>query len=636
MLNKSIAYQLSVYISLAVIGVFIAFIGIFFFFNQTLIKDSVKNKAMSQSTEVSGSVQRYLVTTSEVAGNIADQVIFYGQQDHADLFIQSLVIKYPFINAIYVKIDSTVMDLSYSSYFTFKKGDSTFIQRGRTNFSLCGNEQRYFKTLISNDKKGWSEPYMCERNNIVVAAYNTPITIKNDNGESVNVGQVICEMSVNELNKEVNNLKIGKGGFAFLLSKNGTYITHPVKDWILNKSIYELSNKVYRGNVATKTDSIIYNSESGTLIAYPELFNYEKALVYYTPIRQNGWTLVSVLPYKELFEPLYLPILQMLFFSVLGILVIYLTVTYIINRQIKPLSMVTKQLKRFSNLTGPYKDIPENEVIQVSESLNYMKSWYEKYLQTQSDEQKKKQQRQEDINQASEIQQSFIKTIYPAFPNRTDIDLYATYQPARGVSGDLFDYFFIDDDNLVLTMGDVSGKGVPAAFFMSVAQTIIKTNALEPKADLIVQKANKELCTSNHHQFFLTLVLGVLNVKTGILEYCNAAHTPGYILSTNGKIKELAQSHGLPLGLYPDKSYSSAQVQLVKGDTLVLYTDGVTEMLNENNVQYGNQRLIENLVSLSGQSPKDMVERLEKSFKMYIGHGYQTDDITMLIFKYKA
>nr|WP_319266673.1 SpoIIE family protein phosphatase [uncultured Draconibacterium sp.] len=636
MLNKSIAYQLSVYISLAVIGVFIAFIGIFFFFNQTLIKDSVKNKAMSQSTEVSGSVQRYLVTTSEVAGNIADQVIFYGQQDHADLFIQSLVIKYPFINAIYVKIDSTVMDLSYSSYFTFKEGDSTFIQRGRTNFSLCGNEQRYFKTLISNDKKGWSEPYMCERNNIVVAAYNTPITIKNDNGESVNVGQVICEMSVNELNKEVNNLKIGKGGFAFLLSKNGTYITHPVKDWILNKSIYELSNKVYRGNVATKTDSIIYNSESGTLIAYPELFNYEKALVYYTPIRQNGWTLVSVLPYKELFEPLYLPILQMLFFSVLGILVIYLTVTYIINRQIKPLSMVTKQLKRFSNLTGPYKDIPENEVIQVSESLNYMKSWYEKYLQTQSDEQKKKQQRQEDINQASEIQQSFIKTIYPAFPNRTDIDLYATYQPARGVSGDLFDYFFIDDDNLVLTMGDVSGKGVPAAFFMSVAQTIIKTNALEPKADLIVQKANKELCTSNHHQFFLTLVLGVLNVKTGILEYCNAAHTPGYILSTNGKIKELAQSHGLPLGLYPDKSYSSAQIQLVKGDTLVLYTDGVTEMLNENNVQYGNQRLIENLVSLSGQSPKDMVERLEKSFKMYIGHGYQTDDITMLIFKYKA
>lgn len=634
MLNKSIAYQLSVYISLAVIGVFIAFIGIFFFFNQTLIKDSVKNKAMSQSTGVSGSVQRYLVTTSEVAGNIADQVIFYGQQDHADLFIQSLVIKYPFINAIYVKIDSTVMDLSYSSYFTFKEGDSTFIQRGRTNFSLCGNEQRYFKTLISNEKEGWSEPYMCERNNIVVAAYNAPITIKNDNGESVNVGQVICEMSVNELNKEVNNLKIGKGGFAFLLSKNGTYITHPVKDWILNKSIYELSNKVYRGNVATKTDSIIYNSESGTLIAYPELFNYEKALVYYTPIRQNGWTLVSVLPYKELFEPLYLPLLQMLFFSVLGILVIYLTVTYIINRQIKPLSDVTQQLKRFSNLTGPYKDIPENEVIQVAESLNYMKSWYEKYLQTQSDEKKKREQRQEDMRQASEIQHSFIKTVYPAFPDRTDIDLFSTYKPARGVSGDLFDYFFIDDDHLVLTMGDVSGKGVPAAFFMSVAQTTIKTNALEPKANTIVKNVNNELCTSNQHQFFVTLFLGVLNLKTGNLEYCNAAHTPGYILKGNGELVGLDQSHGLPLGLYPDKSYGSANIKMEKNETLILFTDGVTEMLNENDQQYGILRFEENIKSLAGQKPQEMVERLEKSFKIFRGNALQSDDITMLIFSY--
>ncbi|QIA08253.1 SpoIIE family protein phosphatase [Draconibacterium halophilum] len=636
MLNKSIAYQLSVYISLAVIGVFITFIGIFFLFNQTLIEDSVKNKAMSQSAHVTSSVQRYIITTSEIAGNIADQVIFYGQQDHADLFIQSLVNKYQFINAIYVKIDSTVTDLPYWSYFTYRDGDSILIQRGSNSFSSCANEQEQFEKLVAQEGVGWSEPYLCERNNIVVAAYCAPIMIENPSGQVERVGEVICEMSLNELNKQVNSLKIGKGGFAFLMSKDGVFITHPVSEWILNRSIYDSNEKILKEDITITTNNVLADSKPGTLIAYPELFNFEKALVYYVPIEQNGWVLVSVLPYKELFEPLYLPVLQMLFFSVLGILIIYLTVTYIINRQIKPLSLVTKQLKRFSNLTGPYKDIPENEVVQVAESLNYMKLWYEKYLQTQSDEHKKKLQRQEDMNQASEIQQSFIKTIYPAFPDRTDIDLYTTYQPARGVSGDLFDYFFIDDEHLVLTMGDVSGKGVPAAFFMSVAQTIIKTNALVPKADEIVKRTNKELCTTNHHQFFLTLFLGVLNVKTGILEYCNAAHTPAYNINKNGKIKELAQSHGLPLGLYPDKSYGSAKIQLEKGDTLVLYTDGVTEMLDENNVQYGNQQLVENLKSLAGQSPKEMVERLEKSFKIHYGHGPQSDDITMLIFKYKA
>jgi sigma-B regulation protein RsbU (phosphoserine phosphatase) len=636
MLNKSIAYRLSVYISLAVIGVFIAFIGIFFLFNQTLIKESVKSKAMSQSTHVTSQVQRYIITTAEVAGNISDQIIFYGQQDHADLFIQSLVIKYPFINAIYVDIDSTVANFPYWSYFTYRDGDSTVIQRGSGNISSCTNEQAQFKKLIKQNETGWSEPYLCDRNNIVVAAYCSPILIETPSGQKIQVGEVICELSLNELNRQVNSMKIGKGGFAFLMSKDGIYITHPVTEWILNRSIYEVNEKVLKEDVVSTTDNVLADTKPGTLIAYPELFNFEKALVYYVPIRQNGWVLVSVLPYKELFEPLYLPVLQMLFFSVLGILIIYLTVTYIINRQIKPLSLVTKQLKRFSNLTGPYKDIPENEIDQVAESLNYMKSWYEKYLQTQSDEQKKKQQRQEDMNQASEIQQSFIKTIYPAFPGRTDIDLYSTYQPAKGVSGDLFDYFFIDDDHLVLTMGDVSGKGVPAAFFMSVAQTTIKTNALVPKANKIVEKVNKELCTNNQHQFFLTLFLGVLDLKTGILEYCNAAHTPGYVLTKNAKVKELAQSHGLPLGLYPDKSYSSAKIQLNKEDTLVLYTDGVTEMLNENNIQYGNHQLVENIKTLAGQSPKEMIERLEKSFKLYKGHAQQTDDITMLIFNYQV
>ena len=636
MLNKSIAYRLSVYISVAVIGVFIAFIGIFFLFNQSLIEESVKNKAMSQSTHVTSQVQRYIVTTSEVAENIADQVIFYGQQDHADLFIQSLVNKYSFINTIYVKIDSTVTQLPYWNYFTYRNGDSTLVLRGNGNISSCVNEQTQFENLIKQKDEGWSEPYFCDRNDIVVAAYCSPIMVEAASGQKKRVGEVICELSLNELNKQVNRIKIGKGGFAFLMSKDGIYITHPVSEWILNRSIYDIDEKVLHDDIKATNDQVLTNKKAGTLIAYPELYDFKKALVYYVHIPQNDWVLVSVLPYKELFEPLYLPVLQMLFFSVLGILVIYLTVTYIINQQIKPLSLVTKQLKRFSNLTGPYKDIPDNEITQVAESLNYMKSWYEKYLQTQSDEQKKKRRRQEDMNQASEIQQSFIKTVYPAFPNRTDIDLYATYQPARGVSGDLFDYFFIDDEHLVLTMGDVSGKGVPAAFFMSIAQTTIKTNALIPKANKIVEKVNKELCTSNHHQFFLTLFLGVLNVKTGILEYCNAAHTPGYVLTNRGKVEELAQSHGLPLGLYPDKSYGSAKIQMNKEDALVLYTDGVTEMLNENNRQYSNHQLAENLISLTGQSPKEMVERLDKSFKMYMGHAQQSDDITMLIFQYKA
>jgi len=228
-----------------------------------------------------------------------------------------------------------------------------------------------------------------------------------------------------------------------------------------------------------------------------------------------------------------------------------------------------------------------------------------------------------------------IKTNFPAFPNRNDIDLYAIYQPARVVSGDLFDYFLIDDENLVFTIGDVSGKGVPAAIFMSVAQTIIRNKATSlKKAKEIVSDVNIELSTSNKHQYFLTLFLGILNLKSGVLSYCNAAHDFPYVLKPNGNIKELHEAHGLPLGLYPEKEYKDTRIQLGKGDTLVLYTDGVTELLNDRKIQYGNERFKENLVKLANFAPSDMVKMLYKNLEHYRGDCPQTDDICLFTIKY--
>jgi sigma-B regulation protein RsbU (phosphoserine phosphatase) len=302
----------------------------------------------------------------------------------------------------------------------------------------------------------------------------------------------------------------------------------------------------------------------------------------------------------------------------------------------QPLSLLTQQLKRFSKLAGDTNAISANEVAQVSESLNSMKLWYENYKITSSQEAKKNESQKRDIMQAAEIQRSFIKTKFPVFPERKDIDLYATYKPAKGVSGDLYDFFFIDKDHIVLTMGDVSGKGIPAAFFMSIAQTIIKKNATKRSAKSIVTSVNQELYTNNHHQFFLTLFFGVLNIETGMLTYCNAAHTISYILKANGNLVELAQSHGLPLGLYPDKKYQEASIQLEKGDSVILYTDGVTELNDADKQQYGSQRFEENLKNLAQKNPKEMVLKLEKSLELFIGNTKQSDDISILILNYKA
>jgi sigma-B regulation protein RsbU (phosphoserine phosphatase) len=216
------------------------------------------------------------------------------------------------------------------------------------------------------------------------------------------------------------------------------------------------------------------------------------------------------------------------------------------------------------------------------------------------------------------------------------VDLHGLYKPAHVVSGDLFDYLFIDDENILFTIGDVSGKGVPAALFMTIAQTIIKSNATFKGASTIVRKANNELYTNNQHQFFLTLFLGVMNIKTGTLDYCNAAHTPTYILKHNGDIVELSQSHGLPLGLYANKSYSHSKELIEIGDTIILYTDGVTELQNERKIQFGQERFVENLRHVNGLEPEKLVDRIDKSLEIFKGSATQVDDITFMAIKYKG
>lgn len=635
MLNKSIAYRLSIYISLAVISVFIAFIFVYFLFNQSLIKENVQNSAISSSAEVISNVNYHVLSTKEVASNLSEQIYYYLEHGHTEDFIGLLLKKYPFINAIHINVDNKDEDIAYHHYYCFNRDDSIHIFKQNERITTCISEQESFEMLVKNEKSDWSEPMFCKRSQNVVIPYYSPIMHAFPGQDSIHVGDVVCELSLYELNKAVNNIDVGKNGYAMLVSKKGDFITHPNPDYILNRNILDVpGNKVKYSK--EEVEAFLAKSLTGTAIAYPEFLQYEKSLAYYRPIEASGWIFIYIQPYRELYEPLYLPILQMLFISVLGILIIYLLVTYITNKQIKPLSSVTKQLKRFSSIVGDAENISKNEIQQVSDSLNYMRSWYENYKLSQTEEAQKTKIRKRDIGQASEIQQSFIKTTFPAFPDRTDIDIYGLYKPVRGVSGDLFDYFFIDDEHLVFTIGDVSGKGIPAAFFMSVAQTIIKINANVTSAQKIVEKANNELFTTNQHQFFLTLFLGVLNVKTGKLNYCNAAHTAPYILSTDGALQSLAQSHGLPLGIYADKNYRAANIQLQVGDTIVLYTDGLSEQSDTDNAQYGTDRLERNLKNLAGLNPQELTEKMEKSLSLFAGNAPQTDDISILTLCYKG
>jgi len=634
MFNKSIAYRLSIFISIAVIGVFVAIIIVSYLFNSKYVNESIKDKAIGLSNELIMKVEKPLITTRELSSNISKQIIFYGQNKHPEDLITYLMEKYPFINSIIINIDNDVSGLEEHNYYSYRENDSIIFESHTEKFYHCLSEKSIVENISKKEEQAWTEVFLCQRDQSRVVASYSPIRLKNENNRKI--GYVICEVSLNNLNDIVNNIKVGKHGFTFLLSKNGRFITHPLKEFVLQKTIFSASEGAFNSK-KINLKKILDKGLSGAFVAYPKFLNREKHWVYYTQLNEIKWTVIFAMPYNQLFRPLYISILKMLLISVIGIIVIYLLIKYITNLLLNPLSEVTDQLKKFTNEAGNIEINSLDEIKLVSESLNTLKSGYERYKIKQSEEEKKNQRQMQDLLQASEIQQSLIKTDFSVFSKIKEIDLFAIYKPARIVSGDLFDFFFDNNDNLIFTMGDVSGKGVSAAFFMSVAQTIIKSSARKFKsAGEIVKNANNELHTTNKHQFFLTLFLGILNIKTGELNYCNAAHTPTYVLSPTGEVVELDQSHGLPLGLYPNKEYADAEITLQPGDSILLYTDGITELRNENDLHFGNERFVENLQNLVELNPKELIRRVEQSVELFKGEAPQTDDITLMNIRYNA
>lgn len=239
-------------------------------------------------------------------------------------------------------------------------------------------------------------------------------------------------------------------------------------------------------------------------------------------------------------------------------------------------------------------------------------------------------QREMDI--ASRTQQSLVPHSFPPFPERKDVDLYACLYPARNVGGDLYDYF-IKDNNLYFCIGDVSGKGTPASLFMSATHYLFRSVASSMPITSSIRQMNLSLCADNAQCTFVTFFFGCLNLTTGLLEYCNAGHNSPILVSKDSKTF-LPQAANAPLGVWEEEDYVMESISLSPGDTIFLYTDGVTEAKNSQDVEFGNDAAIN--VIPSGSETKEIVKNLLQSVRLHSGDAEQSDDITMLCICYKG
>ena len=237
-----------------------------------------------------------------------------------------------------------------------------------------------------------------------------------------------------------------------------------------------------------------------------------------------------------------------------------------------------------------------------------------------------------DLTTARNLQQYFLPQTFPPFPEECDhLDIYASMEPAKDIGGDFYDFFRIDNDHIAFVIGDVCGKGIPAALFMAVCRTIIRSKGVEcDSAQACMTESNHLLAAYSADCMFVTVFYAIYNTKTGVVTYSNAGHNPPHVVRSDGTVKELPCSENPLMGVF-EIEYKEASLQLEPGDTLVMFTDGVTEAMNPDKDEFGTGRLRTTLSCLSGKSSLQFIEAIKAAIKEFTVGAEQSDDITMLV-----
>ena len=272
-----------------------------------------------------------------------------------------------------------------------------------------------------------------------------------------------------------------------------------------------------------------------------------------------------------------------------------------------------------------------DELEELADAFRYMTVELKDYIHNLAHVTAEKERIGAELDVAAKIQADMLPCIFPPFPDRHEFDVFASMTPAKEVGGDFYDFFLVDDDHLGVVMADVSGKGVPAALFMMISKTLLKSASqagLSPKA--VLEKVNEQLCENNEAEMFVTVWLGILEISTGKLVCANAGHEYPAIRRKGGDFELFKDRHGFVLAGMEGARYREYELTLEPGDAIFVYTDGVPEATDGQNQLYGTDRMLEALNRRKGADCRQLLEQVHREVDAFVGDAPQFDDLTML------
>jgi sigma-B regulation protein RsbU (phosphoserine phosphatase) len=277
-----------------------------------------------------------------------------------------------------------------------------------------------------------------------------------------------------------------------------------------------------------------------------------------------------------------------------------------------------------------------DEVGSLAEAMTAMIARLQRYLVEMEQATAARERVEGELSAARDIQAGMLPRRFPPFPGRTDVDIHAVLESAKQVGGDLYDYVLIDPNRLFFVVGDVSGKGVPAALFMAMTTTLFKANALAAQTTgEIMARVNAELARENAAQMFVTAVCGILDLTTGAVQYSDGGHEAPFVRRADGSLGRLPKQPGIALGVFDDAAFQTGSFQLARGDALVLFTDGVSEAANLADDLFTIARIETALgTARADTSARRIAEGLADDVRVFVGEAAQSDDIAILVVRW--
>ena len=630
-IRNSLSTRLSLWIVLFAAVIFLAALGFMFFESRQTVRQEAESRASQvlESTvqRVNGLLDRVVVATNNLEWLVLRHL---DAPDSMFVYSRCFLENNPDLNGCSIAFEPYFFKdrgRYFSAYSYNDKGKVKVTQEGNDQYEYFYMDWYQLAKLL--DHPCWTEPFFDYNlqdiySKEMIASYCKPIK----NAEGQYVGTIAVDLSLEWLSSTVSSVKPYPHSYSIMIGEGGTYFVHPDTTKLFYQSIFtpmmeapdttltDLGHAMQRGEEGMKELSI----------------DGEKCYVFYKPLSTTGWSMAIVCPESDIFGGYNRLQNTVAGIVLVGLLIMLLVFGRIVGKELRPLKKLATQTVAIAS--GNFDTaLPvhgrTDEIGQLTQSFDDMQHSLVSYIEELKKTTALKATIESELKVASDIQMSMVPRIFPAFPNRKDIDLYASMTPAKEVGGDLYD-FFEQDECLYFCLGDVSGKGVPASLFMAVTRNLFRIEAQQGYSPAeVAEQINLFLTKDNETGMFVTMFIGRADLQTGRLEFCNCGHNPPII---DGQFIHIEDSNQ-PLGLWEGAPFHGETIDDIRGKQILLYTDGLNEAENQEKELLGDDKLLELMADTSELSSKEVVDMLKESVEAHRSGATPNDDLTLMCLK---